>query len=275
MFATIGYRAYQDFLMRSRLGEYTRLLESLIKQGYTFLTVAGLATGVKAGNLPALACVIRMDVDTDLPTAREMFSVEKALGIKTTYYFRLRPFDAGFARRVAAHGSEVGFHYEELASVAKRLGLRNKVEVDTQLPAIREEFATNFAWFAQQVGFWPKTIASHGDFVNRKLRIPNSYAVNGRLLERFGIIAEAYDAWVNAPVQARFSDSQPPAWWIPGPPDEAIHSRVPCVYILVHPRQWRANRAENARFEIERVIEGWAYQRRRTRRELGARGRCT
>jgi hypothetical protein len=268
MFATIRYRAYQDFLMPSRLGAYARLLESLIRQGYTFLTVAGLATGVKTGNLPALTCVIRMDVDTDLPTAREMFLIEKALGVKTTYYFRLRPFDAGFARRVAGNGSEVGFHYEELASVAKRLRLRNKAEVDTHLPAIREQFAANLAWFAQQVGFWPKTIASHGDFANRKLRIPNHYAVNEALLERFGIIAEAYDEWVNAPVQARFSDSEPPAWWMPGPPDEAIRRRVPCIYILVHPRQWRANRAENARFEIERAMEGLAYRRRCSRREL-------
>jgi hypothetical protein len=270
MFATIGYRAYQNFLMPSRLGEYAQLLEGLIRHGYTFLTVAGLATGAKTGHLPALTCVIRMDVDTDLPTARKMFSIEKALGVKTTYYFRLRPFDAGFARSVAAHGSEVGFHYEELASVAKRLGLRNKAEVDAQLPAIREEFVANLAWFAQQVGFWPKTIASHGDFANRMLGLPNYYVIDKTLLERFGIIAEAYDEWVNAPIQARFSDREPPAWWDPGPPDEAVRRLVPCVYILVHPRQWRANRATNARLEIERAIDGWAYRRRCTKREVRA-----
>jgi hypothetical protein len=257
------------------LGEYTRLLEDLVRQGYTFLTVAALAMGAKTKNLPAFACVIRQDVDTDLPTAREMFSIEKVLGIKATYYFRLRPFDAGFARQVAAHGSEVGFHYEELATVAKRLGLRSKAEVDAQLPAIRQEFAANLTHFAEQLGFWPKTIASHGDFANRKLKIPNHYIIDPTLRQRFGITAEAYDEWVNAPVQARFSDAAPPEWWMPGPPEDAIRNRVPFIYILVHPRQWRANRVENGRLEIERAIEGWSYWRRCARRGPRQKGGCT
>lgn len=269
MLETIRYRVYQDFLMPSRLGEYARLLTQLQEQGYTFLTVAGLAAAVKSGTLPALACVIRMDVDTDLWTARHMFEVEEALGVRATYYLRLRPFDANLARRIAAHGTEVGFHYEELATVAKRRGLRNKADVDAFLPKIREEFAANINWFAEQVGFWPKTIASHGHFINRKLGIPNHYAIDRTLRERFGIMAEAYDDWLNAPVQARFSDVEPPAWWSPGDPDEAIRRRVPCIYILVHPRQWRANRFENARLEIERVMEELAYQGRRVAARFG------
>ncbi len=254
-----GYRIYQNVLMASRLGEYACLLRSLADQGYTFLTVADLAAYAKGGSLPDLSCIIRMDVDSDTATAREMFEVAHLSVAKATYYFRLSTLDPSLMRRIAEHGSEVGFHYEELATVAKQRGLCDRRQVDEHIPAIRAQFKKNIAIYAECAGEWPRTIASHGDWINRKLRIPNQYAIDESLRRQFGIIAEAYDDWLNAPVKARFSDNDAPEWWKPGTPSGAISDRVSCLYFLVHPRQWRANVRENIRVDAVRATEGLRY----------------
>ncbi|MBV8459560.1 MAG: hypothetical protein JO009_01590 [Candidatus Eremiobacteraeota bacterium] len=252
------YRFYQNFLMSSRLAEYERLMSKLVEQGYCFITIADLARR-NGGAIPARTCIVRVDVDSDLPTAREMFRIKRALGITSTYYFRLSTLDPELMKEISACGSEVGYHYEELATVAKRLGLCNKAEIDNCILLIRDEFKRNIQSFSAQAGALPRTIASHGDWVNRKLRLPNHYFADRALCEAFGITAEAYDPRLNAQVKARFSDADAPAWWRPEPPSKAVTDGVSCIYLLVHPRQWRANRLENLRLDIERVIESILY----------------
>lgn len=262
MLRGLAYRLYQGFLMSPRLGEYERLLTSLSASGYRFLTLTTLAAcSRREESLPALACIIRNDVDTDPETASRMFDLERALGVRATYYFRMGTFDAPLMRRIAAHGSEVGYHYEELATIAKQRGLRTKADLDAHLPSIRETFSRNIEAFAGQAGRLPTTIASHGDWINRKLGVPNSYAIDSELRARFGIVAEAYDEWLNRPVQARFADHcGAPNWWMPHAPDESIALEVSCLYFLVHPRQWRANPMENLRVDATRAAEGLAYR---------------
>lgn len=256
------FRAYQNFLMRSRLPEYERLLGDFVAQGYSFLTVADLARQGTSGRLPPRSCVVRIDVDSDVATARDMFRIERALGLRTTYYFRLRTLEPGLMREIADSGSEVGYHYEELATFAKRHGLRNGGDIDAWTDAIRADLARNIERFAEIAGRVPLTIASHGDWVNRKLRIFNHSVVDVALRARFGLLAEAYDDWLNAPVRARFADAPPPAWWVPGAPASAVAEGTACIYLLLHPRQWRANWHENLRLDVERAAEGVAYAAR-------------
>lgn len=258
--------------MSPRLGEYERLLAGLRGKGYRFLTIAELAACSRSeAALPPLACVIRNDVDTDPGTARRMFELERTCDARATYYFRLSTFDPPLMHSIAAHGSEVGYHYEELATIAKRRGLRTKAELDAHLPSIRAAFSRNIQAYAERAGRLPKTIASHGDWINRKLGVPNSYAIDAELRARFGIVAEAYDEWLNRPVQARFADHcGAPNWWMPHAPDETIAGGVRCLYFLVHPRQWRANPAENLRVDANRAVEGLAYGWRCLARNSGA-----
>jgi hypothetical protein len=255
MLKQVGYRLYQDLLMPSRLGAYERLLRRIAAQGYAFLRVVDMAAWARGGDAPEMACILRMDVDSDVPTARRMFEIASANGIRGTYYFRRSTFDAALMRRIEAQGSEVGYHYEELSTLARRLGLSGRADIDAHLPEIRECFARNLLEFASILGHLPKTIASHGDFANRKLGLANHYAINTSLRERFGIVAEAYDEWLNVHVRARCSDRGPPVWWKPAAPDEAIDRRVPCLYLVVHPRQWRANIRENLRLGAERTYQ--------------------
>jgi hypothetical protein len=243
--------------MRGRLAEYRALLLEAKTSGYTFITISELAA-IARGSMPApeLAFVLRNDVDTDVATARLMFETERAIGVKATYYFRLSTLDAKLIREMQDYGTEVGYHFEEVATVAKRLGLHSAVGVELNMETIRLEFRRNMRLYKNVVGTFPKTVASHGDFSNRALRITNSCIVDARMREEFDILAETYDAWLNAPVTQRLSDKHAPHWWSPVPPRQALAAKPACLYVLVHPRQWRANPRENFRAEVIRCAEG-------------------
>lgn len=249
--------------MPSRLAEYRGLLESLRGAGYTFVTMRELAASAAAGKTEGRRiCVIRNDVDSDAKTANAMFEIDHAIGARSTYYFRLSTMDQSLMRCMADSGSEVGYHYEEIASYAKRHGLRTRSDVEAHLPSIRQEFARNMDDYRALLGVYPATLASHGDFVNRKLGVTNTLIVDDELRSRFGIVAEAYDPWLIAPVDCRLSDASYPRWWHPESPESALKSDPNCVYILVHPRQWHPGRVENVRLTVGRLIEGGVYAMR-------------
>lgn len=251
------WRFHQNFLMRDRISEYADLLAAAKANGYVFLTISELAA-VARGMMPApqFAFVLRNDVDTDVDTARLMFKTEKSLGVRSTYYFRLSTLDIELMRDMREYGTEVGYHYEEVATVAKRLGLRSSAEVESKLEIIRAEFRRNMQRYQSVAGTFPKTVASHGDFCNRALRITNCCIVDEGIREEFGISAEVYDEWLNAPVTLRLSDKDAPRWWSPMPLCDALAKKPACLYVLVHPRQWRANPRENVKAEITRIAEG-------------------
>jgi hypothetical protein len=70
-------------------------------------------------------------------------------------YFRLKPLAPPVTREMQAYGSEVGYQFEELATVAERLGLRNKPEVDEHIGLIRGEFGKNLVGYKDAADhFW-------------------------------------------------------------------------------------------------------------------------
>lgn len=251
------WRFHQNFLMHDRISEYENLLATAQASGYVFLTIAELAA-VARGTMPApqLGFVLRNDVDTDVDTARLMFETEKSLGIRSTYYFRLSTLDIDLMRDMQEYGTEVGYHYEEVATIAKRLGFRSPADVESKLEMIRAEFRRNMHYYKSIAGTFPKTVASHGDFCNRALRITNCCIIDESVREEFGILAEVYDEWLNAPVTLRLSDKDAPSWWSPMPLRDALTRKPACLYVLVHPRQWRANPRENVKAEMTRIAEG-------------------
>src|SRR5690242_13420002 len=114
----LGYRLYHDFLMPSRLDEYGELLQLLVLNSYVFVTIRDFSLFVSGeATLPgAHIALLRHDIDSDLKTARAMFALERKFAVRSTYYFRLNTVDVPFMRELEAEGSEVGYHYEEIAT---------------------------------------------------------------------------------------------------------------------------------------------------------------
>jgi len=252
-------RTYSDFLMGSRLDLYRGMLESALGAGYRILSIEQAWRLIEDERFdPARRhLVLRHDVDTDPGTAAAMWEIERALGIMSSYYFRLSTLDPSLMARIGADGGEASYHYEELATVAKRRGLRSRTVVEAHIPEARARFAQNLARIRASTGLPLRVVASHGDFVNRRLGIPNWVILDDPAFRKeVGIDLEAYDRALLDRLTIQHSDVPYPRYWEPGDPADAIQAGEPVVFILVHPRHWRVHRLVNARDDIRRVVEG-------------------
>ena len=83
MLPRLRNRVYADFLMRSRLDEYQRFLESALAAGYGITSVGGAWRLIAEGGLHPTSrqLVLRLDVDTDPRTAAAMWEVARSLGV--------------------------------------------------------------------------------------------------------------------------------------------------------------------------------------------------
>jgi hypothetical protein len=250
--------------MPSRLAAYRRLLESAQGAGYAVVSIERLWALIESGEMDPAGryLVLRHDIDTDPGTAGAMLAVEHSVGAQGSYFFRLSTLDLGLAGRITAAGSQVGYHYEELATVAKERRLRTAAEALRHLPEAQALFARNLERLRGQTGQALRVAASHGDFVNRSLGLPNWTLLTDPAFRReVGIDLETYDQAFMGHVTSRHSDTHYPRFWIPTGPAAAISAGEPVVYLLVHPRHWRVARLVNARDDVGRLVESLSYRR--------------
>lgn len=255
----IWHRLYADFLMPSRLEAYRGLLETALDAGYSIVSVEGLWRRMKEGQIDPVTryLVLRHDVDTDPTTAAAMFDIDRRAGVTSSYYFRLSTLDARLMQAIAAAGGEAGYHYEEIATLAKRHRLRSRDTVLARLEEAQEAFRVNLEQMRRMTGLPIRVVASHGDFVNRAIKTPNWVMLTDAAFRReVSVDLEVYDDAFMRHVTSRHSDTAPPRCWVSGDPAGAIARREPVVYLLIHPRHWRANRLVNARDDIARLRDG-------------------
>ena len=245
-------RIYADYLMPSRMHEYEALLVAANEAGYAQMSVRQFFRGTKAKRV----LIHRHDIDSDLRTARKMFELECRHEVHASYYFRLSTLDIGFMREIEAAGSEASYHYEEVADFAKQRHMHDPAEVRRHFPALRDQFAINVARITTALGRPLSTVASHGDFANRKLQIINHELLADRKLrQRCGIECETYDEALLSQFDIYISDRKYPVYYKPLSPFEALgqHQRI-CL--LTHPVQWETNWIDNTRCNFRRLSEG-------------------
>jgi hypothetical protein len=260
--ARVRDRIFSDFLMRSRLDLYQALLESALAAGFR---VIGLEETWRLIENQALDpaqryLVLRHDVDTDPRTAAAMWAIDRRLGIASSYYFRLSTLEPALMAEIAAGGGEASYHYEELATVAKRRGLRTRAEAEACVPEAMARFAENLAAVRSMTGLPMRVVASHGDFVNRRLGIPNWVILDDAAFRReTRVDLEAYDRALLDRLPAHLSDVPHPRYWVPTDPAESLRAGVSPILVLVHPRHWRVDRIVNARDDARRIVEGLRF----------------
>jgi hypothetical protein len=249
-------RLYSDYLMPSRLAEYEKLLVHAKLAGYQQMSVRDFYRAVqREDGGPVRALVHRHDIDSDLRTARKMFAFEVKHGVRASYYFRLSTLDIGFMRDIEAAGSEASYHYEEVATYAKQYRMRRGCEVRERFPEIRALFARNFMRISEALGMQMATVASHGDFANRRLKVINHELLRDPALrQRCGIECESYDNELLRHFDMYISDRPYPVFYYPLSPFEALgrHARI-CF--LTHPVQWETNWIESTRCNMVRLAE--------------------
>jgi len=246
-------RLFSDYLMPSRLTVYEQFLVRARDAGYTQMSVRDFWRCRSGDN--AKIVVHRHDVDTDLRTARKMFELEQRYGVRSTFYFRLLTLAPEFMREIEAYGSEASYHFEEVAEFAKTKHIRCASTLRLHMGDIADQFFINFTNIEERLGVKLSTVSSHGDFVNRRLRIINNevLAVPG-LRVRCGIACEAYDPELLTGFDIYIRDQPYPRNFLPISPFDAL-GRYARIYFLTHPIQWETNWAENTRHNVQRLYE--------------------
>ena len=266
--------------MPSRLSGLSEWYRFSMNQGYQFYSVENYWRLTNGGLRPPppKTIVLRHDVDVDIGAAKAMFSIEHQLGITSSYYFRLSTADLPLMRAIAASGGEASYHYEELATEAKTRKLRTVADVEARLQVIRERFSNNLQSLRSSTQLPMNTVAAHGDWMNRRLRLPNTAILESlelRLLARIAV--EAYDADLLTFVTARYADKVCPVWWraeriiqgesggprlldVPQTPTEAVCAGIPVIYVVLHPEQWRRGPRLHFKEQVKRIREGLEYR---------------
>lgn len=96
---------------------YRWLLSALHRAGYR-LSPVQQALGFLEEGWPASWAALRHDVDLRPRRSVDLARIERAMDVRSTYYFRTTPeaWDEGAIRAIAEMGHEVGYHYEDVAA---------------------------------------------------------------------------------------------------------------------------------------------------------------
>jgi hypothetical protein len=264
---TIAGRLYGDYLQRERLGDLEALLRTATERGYRTMTLSAFAERIASAPPGAeeRILLLRHDIDTDVPRARRMWEVERTAGVVGSWFFRRRTWDLELMRELLRSGCEVGYHYEELATVVKERGADGEAQARALIGTARDRLRGSLAELRATSGLPLDVLAAHGDFANRACGVSNvELLADPGFRAEIGVTLEAYD--VETHVSARSSDGVPPASWTPADPADAIRRGAPVVGVLLHPRSWGGAPAANAREDLVRLREGCAYRLRRARR---------
>ncbi len=247
-------RIYLDYFMPSRLKEYEKILQNIVNEGFECITYSEYVSKLKKNTLEDKKYfILRHDIDTDLATTRRFFKIEKKMNVKASYYFRQTTINVKLMREINAYGSEASYHFEEIATFCKKNHIKNKQKVIENISEIRQMFKNNFITLEQKLGYKLITVASHGDFVNRKLNtINNVITDDDNLRQELGILAETYDKDVFAGFDTYVSDCK--NGYISLLDEHLKTDKFICF--LTHPRQWRTNFYVNTKDNLKRFVEG-------------------
>lgn len=254
---TIKNRIYSDYFMKSRLSYYDHIISEFLSRDYLHMTVRDFYLAAGHGKLDGQRIFVhRHDIDTDVSTARKLFEIEKKHGVKATYYFRLSTLDFDFMREIDDYGSEVGYHFEELAAFCKKNHIKEPDVAMQQIEKIRKVFQNNFCRIESKFGRKISTVCSHGDFVNRALKLKNHEMTNSEeLRDKLGILCEAYDDIFMTNLDVYVSDQPYPGNFSPRDIMSCIDQERR-ICLLTHPRHWRVNVKVNTFDNLKRLIEG-------------------
>lgn len=254
-------RIYNDYLMGSRLTELESLLLAVRSRGYEIVSLRRFyelmtrSNGLHRGKY----LVLRHDIDTDKHTARLFWELERKHAIYGSFYFRLSTVDADLMHEIEAAGAEAGYHFEEIAIVLKKG--RKKYTRNELFAESASLFSENIAKLRGLTGLPISGVASHGDFVNRKIGIINNEFLDTDLRAKCGILFEAYDAEIVSKIDIRISDRMYPVFWSPEPPELSVIRGDQVIQLLIHPRQWYSAPWINTLDNVCRLIDGMKYRK--------------
>ncbi|WP_320053578.1 hypothetical protein [uncultured Acetobacteroides sp.] len=253
-------RIYDDYFKSSKIFEYDTILHFAKINDYEFHTVNSFANLTQNRRIvfKKNILILRCDVDTkDIFCLKQFLNIEKKYDARCSYYFRLNTCDYDIMQEIEQMGGEASYHYEEIATFAFKNRIKEKEIVLADLEHIRENFKINYLNMKAKSGLLMRTVASHGDYVNRKLKLTNIPIVSETVRTELGIIREAYDEEHMNYLTYRLADHNSRNFTQEA--IDALSRRESVVELLIHPRQWKSDFIANTRENINRIYRGLLY----------------
>lgn len=259
----IQHRIRDDLARTDRLAEYEVLLERARSLGYALRSLVEFDSNPDS-TAPTRCMAIRHDVDIADVAGNEAFhAIEQRLGARSTFYFRLSTARAHetLIHRLLGTGFEVGYHFEEAATVAQRHRLRDREAVLRRRDEIVGLFRQNCMAFRRRWNPDLASVASHGDWLNRRLGVTNNEFLTDDILADCGLRFEAYGQRVMGRAEVYVSDvASAPARWARGYGlDDALQAARSPIYLLAHERRWHAAPLAAVRADAERAFAAVRY----------------
>jgi len=253
--------------MKSRLYLYEEILKEAINNGYEIISMIDYLNRLSREVIKSSDLIIinRHDIDNHLEVAKKMYEIEKRLGVSGTYFFRLETLDKEFMQRLATDRFEVGYHFENIANYCKMNPVKNFSDLSlNELSYIEEEFKFELGKIREKFNLSIDNVASHGDFVNRFLKVPNQTILNSNLRNQMSIMSEAYDQVYFMNSSIYLSDCKfPEVFAYDGDILEDLKlRRFPIIYVLTHPNNWEVSLFETLKDVVFRFTEGILFQLR-------------
>ena len=167
---------------------YNKLLGILQNKGFVFQSFAGFIQ-----NQGEKVIILRHDVDKLPENSLTIARLESSLGVRGSYFFRSVPsgHNEEIIRNVAELGHEIGYHYETMDTVSKKIKDKSKKikvkDYDLLIDAAYEEFCRNLEMLRKIVPI--ETVCMHGSPLSKY----DNRAIWGKYdYKKSGIIAEPY-----------------------------------------------------------------------------------
>ena len=166
------FLAFEDYIenQKSRIqNQFARLESAQVKHiddNFTNISTEKFSNYVgnsdQTNNLILRYCVLRHDVDLHPENSLITAKIEKELGVRGSYYFRIIPesFNKNIIKEIAGLGHEIGYHYEELDIIRRNTKIKNKIIKDDIYNQAYELFKINLEIFRDIADV--KTICMHG-----------------------------------------------------------------------------------------------------------------
>ena len=254
-------RIYEDYFKKSRLPDYRNLLIKANESGYRMMSAKDVFRYVRSQG-SGLVLMNRHDVDTSPRVARQMFEIEKEIyGHEgtSTYYFRDSTTDIDLIHEIEDYGYETGYHFETIAYYEKKHKLKSKEKLKEKIDDLRALFLEELENYRKKTGTKSETVSAHGDWTNVHFDISGNLLLDSETRKKAKIIGTADDKvladifakqYFDMQILERFASSV----------IRDINSSIGNIFILTHPRNWKADILFNTKDNIVRTFESLVYK---------------
>lgn len=231
------FSVIKTILKNDRLKQYGKYIHYAQENGYQVLSLEDfyrLEDRRKGKHF-----ILRHDVDQGGIYTRKMFEAEKALGVKSTYYFRFSTIDRELIEEMLQAGFDVGLHFETIADWARENSITRKEEIDME--CMKQRLKEEIKKFEELIGHKTFSCCSHGAPENARLGISNNAITENADMEEFQIGFEAYQKALYDFVDCHIMDGaliNNFGFSYADTPISAVDDGYENIVFLSHPNHW-------------------------------------